>query len=220
MSNSRIREEYVRRVFAKKVIYMCEFIKVIRKGFVELSEEEKNSTQRIEEIANEILIYFQQASYPIDIQHIALKTGFDIYQGPIQNPEESAKLIIDETLDVIINNGKYIGDKIIIVNDKDTVYHQNFAIAHVLGKYIFEYPDNDYPYYCSYITNTDYSDAEARANRFAAALLMPKDIFETQYDFLKKNNGTIYDIYNKLSDMFCVSPEAVRRRFPELNIKV
>lgn len=47
---------------------------------------------------------------------------------------------------------------------------------------------------------------------------MPKEMFKILYESLDKTNMMVYNIFNKLSEMFFVSPEAMRRRFPELNI--
>lgn len=192
---------------------MCDSIRKIKDEFQILPSEKQTDVRMIEQVADEVRINFSQTSYPVNVEFIASKEGFKIFQGNLSSPELSAKIAIDIKLEDTFGT-----TKLILVNKNDTTEHQNFALAHVFAHYVFDYADNDEPYFNTYRTDEVYSDMDFRANRFAAALLMPREIFIAQYEAMDVKNMTVYDIRNELGKIFVASPEAVRRRFIELKI--
>ena len=65
-----------------------------------------------------------------------------------------------------------------LINAYENRGHQRFTMAHEFGHYIFEYDFTDeYSLDKERLT----SETEIRVNRFATALLMPKDIFTDKY---------------------------------------
>ena len=64
------------------------------------------------------------------------------------------------------------------------------------------------------------SETEIRVNRFAAALLMPKDIFTDKYKLFSLLEYKKETIVNELSDIFDVSETAILRRIGELGLRI
>lgn len=143
-----------------------------------------------------------------------VKGNFNNLQGEnAQYRNASGMIAIDGSL---IEN--YGTDKLIILNPKEKAGHRRFTIAHELGHYLFDFNEQqDIVYYDFYRKEEAYiNDQEQRASRFAAALLMPKEIFENRYNELKTMNKTLYEIVNQLAKDFIVSTSAVRRRIEEI----
>ena len=93
-------------------------------------------------------------------------------------------------------------------------------MAHELAHYLFDFDvSNQIVYYNTYNTFEDENEEERRANYFAANLLMPEKKFKKEFDnVVIKNN--LYVTVEKLSQIFQVSGEAVRRRISELSLQV
>lgn len=114
----------------------------------------------------------------------------------------------------------YDSDKVIAVNNKDNAGHQRFTMAHELAHYLFDFDvSKNIIYYNTYNTKENDSNIERRANFFAANLLMPEKIFKKEFQrVVVKSN--LYVTVERLSDLFQVSGEAVRRRINELSLEV
>lgn len=166
----------------------------------------------MEEFSNKVLRHYHQVSYPTNVKRIAYLMGFDIFQGPIHESEISAKLIIDDSLRKILVNNTTKG-RIIIVNERNTYYEQNFSLAHMIANYLLYYESNGQSYYYSYNTINNRNN---KSNQLARALMMPRKIFEAQYVIAVEEGGTVYDFYNNFSEMFCVPPVVIKERLIEL----
>ena len=69
-----------------------------------------------------------------------------------------------------------------LINAYENRGHQRFTMAHEFGHYIFEYDGkSDFTDEYSLDKERLTSETEIRVNRFATALLMPKDIFTDKY---------------------------------------
>ncbi len=148
---------------------------------------------------------------------IKILNGFGIrtYMDDLQPRELSAYIVIDPRL-----MEKLGSNRVACVNSNDSDEHKRFAIAHELAHYLFDYDEfKQVTYFNTYIAGeaepTD--DKELRANRFAACILMPEDVFRDKY-IEWKDKYSKPDLINNLNSYFRVSPRAIQRRFNELGI--
>ena len=140
----------------------------------------------------------------------------------------------DNVSGVIYINGRtqeiYHIDKIIFTNSFDPIEHQRFVMAHELGHYLFDY-------LCSsrYVDNEDFFEEtykkgeynhnilkEKIADRFAAELLMPTDLFIEQYRYascVDLDNSEIFRTYfikEYLARFFNVKRSSIEKRIQEV----
>jgi len=159
------------------------------------------------------------ASLPIDLDYILQrldiqKREFDIFD--------------EETYDYsgcisIVNSKARIE---ISPLDPDT--RQRFTIAHEIGHYLYDFPENlnDVTKEDSRITDKKFyrgnkSDPkEVRANRFASQLLMPKDmVVSSAKEILDEHDEMEADLFTrKMAEIFNVSMQAVEIRLSQLGI--
>lgn len=109
-------------------------------------------------------------------------------------------------------------DKVLLLNKTESSEHSRFTIAHELAHYLFDFNEQrEFEYINFYRTEDNYiDDVEKRASRFAAALLMPKSIFKTQYNSLLDKKMSYYEIVTRLSEIFLAPTTAVDIRIKEL----
>ncbi len=195
---------------SREVINMCVFDEMRKENnyFKDFYDVEK-----IEIIATEIREMFGLKETPTQIANILNKVGFKIYS-----------LEMDETLSGrigIANEFKEIlgSKKILQINSKDNRGHQRFTMAHELGHYIFDYDGhNRYANAYSLAEDDVNSPGEIRVNRFAASLLMPKNIFVDKYTARKTLGLDEVSICKSLAEEFEVSETAVSKRIVELGL--
>lgn len=195
---------------SREVINMCVFDEMRKENnyFKDFYDVEK-----IEIIATEIREMFGLKETPTQIANILNKVGFKIYS-----------LEMDETLSGrigIANEFKEIlgSKKILQINSKDNRGHQRFTMAYELGHYIFDYDGhNRYANAYSLAEDDVNSPGEIRVNRFAAALLMPKNIFVDKYTARKTLGLDEVSICKSLAEEFEVSETAVSKRIVELGL--
>lgn len=116
----------------------------------------------------------------------------------------------------------YGENQVIIVNKIDDVNHKRFVIAHELAHYLFDflpnpkYKDVMLKYNDTYKRNEHDRKEERVANKFAAELLMPKDIFRLQYYKARDydNNPLFITLY--LSKFFRTTEESISKRIMEI----
>ena len=116
-----------------------------------------------------------------DIIQIAKIMGFEIFHTQF----EKDKRELSGMIGISENFKKDFGsEKIIILNSMDSDEHMLFTIAHEIAHYIYDYnPETHKEYFNKYKTDEIQTDEEKRANRFAAAFLMPEKKFRA---FLKQ----------------------------------
>ena len=164
--------------------------------------------EHISDITQKIIDDLKTKEFPIPIIKIMKELGFIVGQQELED-ELSGYIVISE--DITKKFGK---DRMICVNSKDSLGHQRFTIAHELAHFLFDYSDEKAEFYNTYRTDDVENEAEIRANRFAAELLMPEDEFLKQY----KKMGNDVQIVTKLAEYFQVSNRAIDRRFIELGL--
>ncbi len=116
----------------------------------------------------------------------------------------------------------YKSDPVIFTDNKEPYGHQRFVMVHELAHYLFDYignpnrPDASYVFAENYPRNNHNSDKEKRADRFAAALLMPNKLFRKQYNIaMHESNNRIYTI-KYLALYFQVKESSIERRIDEV----
>ena len=186
----------------------------IREEIQSRNQEKKYDVNEMPEVAQMILDRLGIEEVPIPIVAIMKSLNFQVVAGELKD-EISGIIGIDDDL---AKNFK--SSKVIAINNKDNVGHQRFTMAHELAHYLFDFDvSNQIVYYNTYNTFEDENEEERRANYFAANLLMPEKKFKKEFDnVVLKNN--LYVTVEKLSQIFQVSGEAVRRRISELSLQV
>ena len=186
----------------------------IREEIQSRNQEKKYDVNEMPEVAQMILDRLGIEEVPIPIVAIMKSLNFQVVAGELKD-EISGIIGIDD--DVAKN---FKSSKVIAINNKDNVGHQRFTMAHELAHYLFDFDvSNQIVYYNTYNTFEDENEEERRANYFAANLLMPEKKFKKEFDnVVIKNN--LYVTVEKLSQIFQVSGEAVRRRISELSLQV
>lgn len=186
----------------------------IREEIQSRNQEKKYDVNEMPEVAQMILDRLGIEEVPIPIVAIMKSINFQVVAGELKD-EISGIIGIDDDL---AKNFK--SSKVIAINNKDNVGHQRFTMAHELAHYLFDFDvSNQIVYYNTYNTFEDENEEERRANYFAANLLMPEKKFKKEFDnVVIKNN--LYVTVEKLSQIFQVSGEAVRRRISELSLQV
>lgn len=141
-----------------------------------------------------------------DIVNVVTKLG-----GKIQYTEEEIEKNPDSI--VIEESGKFT----IFISIFTSPLRDKFTIAHELGHFFFHYIIGlccQGPMKATRLINAKSSDekrAEVEANWFAAAFLMPENIFCNQWNI---NKGDV----NKLSEFFQVSKSAINIRANDLGL--
>lgn len=111
-------------------------------------------------------------------------------------------------------------DKVIIVNEKDDLYHQRFVVAHELAHYLFDYLGNseydNKEFEEAYYKNLHKTNEEKRANRFAAAILMPRDLFISIYNHAREVRDNRAFTISYLSKFFQTTPDSIEKRINEV----
>lgn len=174
----------------------------------------KYTIEDMPEIAQRILDKLDIKKAPVPIVAIMKSLKFQVVTADMED-EISGVIGIDDEL-----NRNFESGKVIAINRKDNFGHQRFTMAHELAHYLLDFDvSKSIVYYNAYNTKEVESEEEHRANFFAANLLMPEKLFREEFaKALIKNN--LYLTVEKLSDVFQVSREAVRRRILELSLEV
>ena len=181
----------------------------------------KYVVREAEELADQLL---RQAGYFGKVQStpvvkIAHKLGFSTFKEDNMGDDISGNIYVGGTTKEV-----YGTDQVIIVSSSEEYAHQRFVIAHELGHYLMdylgsgEYKNEEKLFTRTYPKINHSSPEEIRADRFAAELLMPKEIFTSQY--LKAM--ILYDfdksiVVKKLAAMFVVKESSIRRRIEEIS---
>lgn len=185
---------------------------IINKARDDVKKNKQISFKKVDEIARDILNnidgYDKKSSTPI--VSLADQLGFRTFHQKLKKGL-SGIVKIDEDL-----KEEYGTDKVIAVNYEDSLEHLRFVIAHEIGHYIFEYDGISPKYSNTYQKNMHITMDEIIANRFAAELLMPKDLFIEQYKRAKNiiNDRRFIIIY--LSKYFKTSYESINKRIMEV----
>lgn len=147
---------------------------------------------------SELLIACEIRDFPVDLNKILLHLDLSLEEVHLENE-------ISGVLD--------IKKQVIYVEKDHSQPRKNFTIAHELGHYCMHQDVSDIFEDKIFLRTSNSLDIyESQANKFAAELLMPRDIF---MKIIKEDVDTI----EKLSEYFNVSTLAVRVRAKQLNLK-
>lgn len=177
------------------------------------------SMLEIEEIAMRILsiLGYRSENTSTPIVRIVKQFDFRAYSEHIEDRNLSGDISINgDTIDTYGHN------QVIIVNNMDELNHQRFVTAHELGHFLFDYLGN--PQYADFSVRFNaayYKDKhdtadEKRANRFAASILMPKDLFIKQYNVARNTDSNPLFISMYLSRYFETSISSIEKRILEV----
>ena len=145
-------------------------------------------------------LYPQRSAVPI--VKIADRFEIDVYEYELEE---------DFPGDIRVNGdtAKYFDrDRVILVSAREDIFRKRFLAAHELAHYIYEFPwDPSYKNPSLLFSDKYHKDhhetlEEKRANRFAAAILMPKDLFVNQYHIARNEDGNEMFIMMYLSRFF------------------
>lgn len=106
--------------------------------------------------------------------------------------------------------------QVIILNEQEELGHARFVAAHELGHYIFEYDGIQKQFMNTYMKNAHSNHIEQICNRFAASLLMPKELFIKQYCLAQNEIDDIDFIVYYLSRFFKTSKKSIKKRVWEV----
>lgn len=163
----------------------------------------------------ETATYYNQVSTPIN----RIAEDFGIIPYRTYNLQESIS-------GVIYSGGTtrkiYGTDNVILVDKAAPEKHQRFVIAHEIGHYLFDcitnakYNDDRILFAETYPKKDHDSEKELKADRFAAELLMPSDLFIKQYNIAmeEKHNYMFTLIY--LSEFFGTKISSIEKRISEV----
>lgn len=166
------------------------------------------------EILSKISYYSEDSATPI--VKIAKEFGFITYRETLDDDLSGDIYINGKTKD------EYDNDRIILVNKNDELFHQRFVVAHELAHYLFdflgndEYKDTSIKFSDTYYKNMHETVSEQRANRFAAAILMPEDAFIKQYNLAKSIDKNRMFVITYLSRFFETTMSSIERRIAEV----
>lgn len=160
----------------------------------------------------------QFKTLPIEISRILENFGI---------PYEETDLPEDVSGVLNISDGKYS----ILVNKDHHENRKRFTLAHELGHYVLHKPTSIHvdkmSFYRSPLSSTALDRQEVEANRFAAAILMPKDLVERKLHEIVKDRGisAFFETpegeenpIHQLASAFKVSPMAMTLRLQNLEI--
>ena len=165
--------------------------------------------KRIESLATSILSELNITSAPVDIKGIAKHKGITIKPYDL-GETVSGMLLIKE------------GDGIISYNPSESMVRQRFTIAHELGHFLLHKKTQDVfvdklfqVHFRNENSATGQDNQELEANAFAAAILMPKDLLQTE---IQSHHFDLGDetAMKELAKLFSVSLQAMTFRMVNL----
>lgn len=183
----------------------------------------KNYTiSQTEQLAKRVLCdcEFDHIIGAIPIVKIANCFGFSCLKAENMPNDISGNIFVGGATKSIYKSGK-----IIIVGCNEEYEHQRFIIAHELAHYLIDYIGSNESknpnilFTRTYPKENHHSGEEIRADRFAAELLMPSDIFQEKY--FKAMEASDYNrkytiLY--LSNFFQTKKSSIKRRIDEVII--
>lgn len=195
--------------------YLCRTARKIREELAPYKNKRNElplSYVQINNIAVKVLDDFKLNSYPVGIYQLADKLGFHIYEGDFSNEDTLSLMTVDKNMVV---EYKYRWDKIIGLNMNHDTYLQRYLTARSVAYYLLDYSGEEvYSKNCS-ISNIE-NDKEKKITYMANCLLMPKVSFRCRWRNYQREGYSIYEILNKMSNMFEVPVWAIQKRYREV----
>lgn len=169
------------------------------------------SESQIDEMAKSLLTETDLLSIPVDVYKIAQYKGFSLFQHQLDHGVSG----------LIVANDKVIrgfnSKKVMVVNESDSPLRKRFTIAHELGHYVLAgSPEQCY----AHRDVGDYGQEERDANRFASALLMPKEDIMKEVARVKEKYPLAPNsfIIVEIAQAFLVSENAAEVRLKKLDL--
>lgn len=184
------------------------------KRVIDEIRKERYTVDTVEKAAA-LLLSVKEVGIPVKIVEMCTAMGFAVYRQALPQ-EMCGYIVIDGEL-----KDRFETDRIISVNENESSKRRRFTVAHELGHFLFDFTPDTIQFYNAFERNHDAGsdEKEILASRFAAELLMPKDVFMRQYrQTYKERTGSseqLYETVQELSDIFLVPPKAVERRVKE-----
>lgn len=207
----------------------------VRKNFEDLIQRltkkpgeplEKITPKQAAEIAHEILDISKSLGYnyrgETPIEPILEAFGLKVFGVSKLGKKTSGVIYVHGTTKECLGY-----DKVIATDRNEPFEHQRFVAAHELGHYLFDclgnpkYYDKNHLFTETYPKNNHYSEKEIRADRFAAELLMPRDLFMKQYidaccDKKYNPDGNQIFVIEYLAKYFKVKKSSIIKRIGEV----
>jgi len=142
---------------------------------------------------------------PVDVESICKTLDITIHITDLTEVEKTHK---GEIAGALIKTPEFSA---IFVNDMDPYVRQRFTVAHELGHYILHHNNNSDGIFISFRGASN--PEERAANRFAADLLMPRDVLR------KSHAEKTLPLLWKLAEEFNVSRAAMRYQLESLGLR-
>lgn len=162
-----------------------------------------------------IATYYNQISTPIN--RIAEDFGIIPYRTYKLQENISGVIYSGGTTSRIFG-----ADRVILVDKGEPEKHQRFVIAHEIGHYLFDcitnakYNDSRILFAETYPKKYHNSEKELKADRFAAELLMPSDLFIKQYNIAMEERHNYMFTLIYLSEFFGTKISSIEKRIGEV----
>ncbi len=213
MQQKKLRENQIdiSRVYKEEIM---DKLRLHKNGIYYTPKDAADVAKDILDIARDSGVYNGQAT---PVVKIIEAFGIKLYR---------TRRMLSGVSGVIYSGGRtekvYKHETVIFTDDTEPYGHQRFVAVHELAHYLFDFignpdkPSPDYAFVENYPRDNHSSDKETRADRFAAALLMPNKLFRDQYNIaMRESNNRIYTV-KYLAGYFQVKESSVERRIDEV----
>lgn len=149
-----------------------------------------------------------QLDAPVDLNRVAARLGLDVTEKEFVEEIDGFYLRIPGAPPVIAINNSYT----------KPISRRRFTLAHEIGHHLLGHrisPSNKLFFFDT--SGTRRTMMERACDKFAALLLMPKNLVEQYYQDLSHNSEQRINI---MADRFGVSAWALKRRLSELGLPV
>lgn len=154
--------------------------------------------ENIEAKVNNIFYNLNLLDYDlVPISEICDKFGIAIDYKEFKNNVSCSLSINDNHLK------KYETNKVIFLNIRKNIYPR-FDIAYMLGKYIYDYKNQEKYTSHKYCNKDDISIIDRTCNLFALYMTMPENIFMSKYEELQELYGNNIYMTSKMVEYFLV----------------
>lgn len=170
--------------------------------------KEENIEKKINQLLT--LCHINSSFQYLDVVLLAKKLGFEVISS--ENDKFDSFIILNTKK--VIANGH---NRFLFINENLSAKEKRFLIAYELGHYIIEYNSENRYAHSTCLFKVNFSDNQKNkdANYFACCLLMPKDIFEKDFEILNENTD-IEEIIFLLSEKYRVSEKLVCKRLIQI----
>lgn len=154
--------------------------------------------------ARKVLDKYDLNNLPIDVEKLCMDLKIPVHYVDFSSVERKVGKKISGAIQK--DDGAYT----ILVNEDESDVRIRFTIAHELGHYFLHVKDDPRKIVVSF--RRDQSARETAANKFAAELLMPKDLIKREYSKM------VIPVSDTLAKKFNVSKPAMRNRLESLGL--